>query len=130
MIDRAMIRVEASCIAPVPVGHRVTILAVDALVTPIAIFSPSTPVHWEVSKHVIVCDEDTRIVYADVTSQLHDDATYDQLTFKRAERRISQLVAPLRGVVRACTVITDNGDQTYMRTLLHVEPDPAPAATT
>lgn len=129
MIDRAMIRIDASCIAPVPVGHRVTVLAVDALVTPLAIFTAATPGHWEVSKHVIVCDEDTRIVYADVTSQLREDATYEQITFKSAERRISQLVAPLRGVVRACTVITDNGDQTYMRTVLHVEPAPTPATT-
>jgi hypothetical protein len=130
MIDRAMIRVDASCIAPVPVGHRVTVLAVDYLVTPLAIFTTPTPGRWEVSPHVIVCDEDTRVVYADVTSQLHDDATYEQITFKSPERRISQLVAPLRGVVRACTVLTDNGDQTYMRTLLNVEPDPAPTANT
>lgn len=124
-----MIRVDASCIAPVPVGHRVTILAVDYLVTPLAIFTAPTPGRWEVSKNVIVCDEDTRVVYADVTSELHDDATYERIIFKSAERRISQLVAPLRGTVRSCTVLTDNGDQTYMRTLLNVDPitDPAPS---
>ncbi|MFO0559261.1 MAG: hypothetical protein U0269_14695 [Polyangiales bacterium] len=123
----SIIRVDAPFIAPVPVGHRVTVLALDWFATPIALFGGGQPGQWQVSKKIIVCDENTRIVYAEKSTPLSDDASYEQLTFRDGSFRISQSVAPLRGVVRSCIVQSDHGDNVYNRTLLNVEPDAAPA---
>lgn len=119
----SIVRVEASFLAPVPVGHRVTVLALDYLTTEIALFSAPPPARWLVSKKIILCDENTKIVYVDRSTPLSDDTTYEQLIFRDASFRISQAVAPLRGTVRSCLVVTDNGDNNYMRTLIGVEPD-------
>lgn len=114
-------------VAPIPVGHRVTVLALDWFGSGIALFTGGQPAQWQLSKKILVCDENTRIVYAERGTPLSDDATYEQIVFRDGSFRISQAVAPLRGTVRSCVVITDNGDNNYMRTLLGVEPD-APAA--
>jgi hypothetical protein len=125
-----IIRVEAPFIAPITVGHRVTVLALHWFGSGIALFGGSQPAQWQVSKKIPARDENTRTVYADRSTPLSDDATYEQIVFRDGTFRVSQAVASLRGTVRSCLVITDNGDNNYMRTLLGVEPDAPTALST
>lgn len=115
------IYLDAPFFAPVPVGHRVTVLALERLVSPIF----GGPSRWERMEQVLVCDEESRIVYADKQVRLHQEASYEQLRFGDETYRLSQTQPPLRGRVVSCVVLSDHGDSVYPRTVLGIEPDGA-----
>lgn len=114
-----MIHIEAPFLAPVPVGHRVTLLGVEYLSSPLF----GGPSRWEKLDYFLVCDEDTRIVYADQMVRLHTEATYEQLRFASDSYRLSQSQPPLRGRVGSCVVLSDHGERVHLRTVLGIEPD-------
>lgn len=115
--------VQVPFIAPVPVGHRVSLLAIDAYNTPLFGGAAS----WEATDRLLLCDEDTRIIYAEDFAFLHPEATYENPRFANdvVVHRLSELRAPVRGKVVSCVVITDNGDRVHSSTRLGIETDPS-----
>jgi len=105
----------------VPVGHRVTVLGIERLISPIF----GGPSRWERMDQFLVCDEESRIVYADVQVRLHQEARYEQLRFADDTYRLSETQPALRGSVASCVVLSDHGDSVYPRTVLGIEPDGA-----
>lgn len=116
-------RLEVPFFAPVPVGHRVSVLATEIYSTPIALFGPTPPSQWRADDDLVVCDESSRIVYADASIGLHPEASYESLRFRDDKRRISQSQAPLRGVVVSCVALSDQGERINFKTRLAIEPD-------
>ena len=106
--------------APIPVGHRVSVVSVETHMTPLFGGAAS----WQVLGTPLVCDEDTRIIYADRNVGLHPETTYEQIRFKDAETRVSQTKPPVRGVVLACLALYDYGDSVHMHTILRIETGP------
>jgi hypothetical protein len=111
------VRIDVPVYAPIPVGHRVSVLYLKY--RGIQLFGGES--RWEPAKQVVVCDESTRIVYADRSIQLHPESTYEQLAFETERMRFSQVRPPLRGTVTSCVVLTDSGDSVYLHTLLGIE---------
>jgi hypothetical protein len=108
--------------APIPVGHRVTVIALEAHHTPIgALLGGAQAGQWFAIPDVVVCDEDTRIVYADRSAGLHPQATYERISFSTPSRRMSLGQPPRRGRVVSCVVLTDHGERLFLQTLLGLE---------
>jgi hypothetical protein len=108
-------------LAPIPVGHRVTVLALEAYGTPLSLFGPAQPGAWRPIDQLLVADETTHILYSDRSIGLHAEATYEHIRFIDDTRRVSAAQPPLRGRVSSCVVLSDHGERTYLRTLLGVE---------
>lgn len=106
--------------APIPVGHRVSVVPIESYVTPLFGGKAS----WQVLGTPLVCDEDTRIIYADRNVGLSPETTYEQICFKSQETRVSQSKPPVRGVVLACLALYDYGDSVHMHTILRIETGP------
>lgn len=113
------VRIECPFFAPVPVGHRVTVLGVEAFNKPL--FGGAGA--WEQIPYFVVLDETTRVVYADAMSRLHPEASFEQLRFHDDTYRVSQTQAPLRGQVVSTVAVSDHGDSIYFRTRLAIVPD-------
>jgi hypothetical protein len=113
--------VEVPLVAPIPVGHRVSIVTMEHRA--LALFGPP-PDEWHTSTAPIVCDEDTRVIYATISAGLSPESTYERILFKTADRRVSPTVPIVRGVVTSCVVLTDSGDSVYMKTVLHLDAGP------
>jgi hypothetical protein len=110
--------IELSLFAPVPVGHRVSVVPLEILATPL--FGGAG--EWRSMETHLVCDENTRIIYADRSMGLHPETTYDLIRFESERVRISQSVPPIRGVVAACMALSDHGERTHLKTILRIEP--------
>lgn len=110
------VRVTLSFLAPIPVGHHVTALPLELRVTE----SNFIPI-----KNLIVCDDDTRVVWA--PRGVGDETmTYESLHFPpNSSFRVSPTIAPLRGRVTSCVVRSEGGERVELETVLGVEPDPA-----
>lgn len=106
--------------APIPVGHRVSVVPVETLISPLF----GGPATWQPLKTPLVCDEVTRIIYTDLSLGLHPETTYEQIRFKSPETRISTTQPAIRGVVLACLALTDHGDTVHMHTVLRIETGP------
>ncbi|MBI2394008.1 MAG: hypothetical protein HYV09_30840 [Deltaproteobacteria bacterium] len=102
-------------IAPVPVGHHVTIHGLEERNE--SFFGGA---EWVASEMKIVCDDETRIVYTG-RFVATDSLRYDALQQLSSNYRLAP--DPLRGHVTACTLLTDHGDGIRMKTLLELEPD-------
>lgn len=105
---------------PIPVGHRVSILPLEMMITPLFGGPPS----WQALSMPLVCDENTRIIYADRSLELSPETTYEQILFKDPATRISQSQPATRGVVLACLALCDSGDTVRMHTILRVDTSP------
>ena len=55
------IRLELRVYAPIPVGHRVSVLYLESYLPHLL----GSGGEWSKSEHVLVCDETTRVIYAD-----------------------------------------------------------------
>lgn len=115
----SVVRVECPFFAPVPVGHRVTLLGVEHLVSPL--FGGAAT--WEAVPYFLVLDEQTRIVYTDVMARLHAEASFEQIRFHDDTYRLSPTQPPLRGQVVSCLALSDHGDSVYHRTVLGIAQD-------
>ena len=115
--------VDLAFLAPIPVGHRVTVLPLEAYETPLTLFGPTPPGSWKPIEQLLVCDEDTRILYADRIIGLHPEASYEHIRFVDDTRRVSASQPPLRGRVVSCVALSDHGETSYLRTLLGVVRD-------
>ena len=114
------IPVEVPFFAPVPVGHRVTLLGIET--RSVGLFGGG-PGAWERSPYFLVIDENTRVIYADSMARLHVEATYESLRFLDDTARVSQSQPPLRGQVVSTIALSDHGDSVYVRTVLRIAPD-------
>jgi hypothetical protein len=113
-----VIKVQASFVAAIPHGHHVTVFALEIQGLFSSEFSPT--------KQVIICDDDTRVVYAN-RGIGGEDFFYHSLELgPDSPFRISPTLPPLRGRVVACTVRTDSGSTVYNETTLLIEPDQQP----
>ena len=115
----SVLRVECPFFAPVPVGHRVTLLGIEHLDSPL-FGGPST---WKPLPHFLVLDEHSRVVYADAAARLHSEASFEQIRFQDDTYRLSTTQPPLRGQVVSCLALSDHGDSVYLRTVLGITPD-------
>lgn len=112
-----MVRLTLPFLAPIPVGNHITALPLETRV--LLDFGGD---NWIPSRSMIVCDDDTRVVYT--TRGIGSDAmTYESITLDGGSIRIAQ-TPPLRGRVRGCVVRSDSGERIQMETVLVVEPDP------
>ena len=115
-----MLRIELEILAPIPVGHHVTAIPLERK----QLLDFSGGDNWLPTSQMIVCDDDTRIVY---TARGVGSATmtYEAIAFDHdSSVRVSRALAPLRGRVVSCVVRTDWGDNVTMGTVLTIEPDP------
>ena len=117
-----VIRLELSVFAPVPVGHRVSVVYVDLYSMPL--FGGEGA--WSPMSQVLVCDETTKIIYADRSAGVHLDATYEHLQFTSDKIRVSLTKPPLRGAVVSCLALCDHGETVYFRTVLGIDTPTAP----
>jgi hypothetical protein len=108
-------------LAPIPVGHRVTVLALEHYATPLSLFGPVPEGSWRPMEQFLVCDEDTHVLYSDRSIGLHVEASYEHIRFIDDTRRVSSAQAPMRGRVSSCVVLSDHGERTCLRTLLGVD---------
>lgn len=107
-----MVRVSLTFLAAVPVGHHVTAIALEVR----SLFDAG----YKPSQEVILCDDDTRIVYA-AYGVGTDAMTYETIHFPPSGNyRISPVVPPLRGRVTSCVVLSGSDSAV---TVLMVEPD-------
>ena len=117
--------VELQFVAPIPVGHLVSLVSVEQLTSPLSsLFGGGTSGQWNPMPGLIACDEDTRIIYADRNLGLRPESTYEQVLFTDDTLRLSTVRAPLRGRVTSCLVLSDHGERVYLRTMLGLEPVP------
>ncbi len=113
-----MIRVVLDFSAPIPIGHHVTAIPLETR----ALLGFGAD--WVPSRLMILCDDDTRIVYT-TRGVGSETMTYESLTLADDSPVRFAPVPPLRGIVRSCVVRSDSGDTVYNQTILVVEPDPA-----
>ncbi len=111
------VRVRIELMAPIPVGHHVTVYALEQRQEHFV-----APTSWEPSPHSIACDDDAHIVYTD--RFVGDEAlSYGHLKLPEDHRYRISLEPPIRGRVMACTVRTDRGDGILNTTTLQIELD-------
>lgn len=109
------VRVSLRFLAPIPVGHHVTVLPLEMRVT---------ETNFIPIKNPIVCDDETRVVWAPHGVGA-ETMTYESIHFAPdSSFRVSQTVAPLRGRVTSCVVRSEGGERVELETVLGVEPDP------
>lgn len=109
------VRLTLSFLAPIPVGHHVTAIALELRVSD----SNFIPI-----KNRVVCDDDTRVVWAPHGVGA-ETMTYESLHFPPdSSFRASPTVPPLRGRVTSCVVWSDSGERIDNKTVLGIEPDP------
>ena len=111
------IRLELRVYAPIPVGHRVTILFLERFLPHLL----GSGGEWTKSDHTLVCDESTRVIYADQAAGLDAASTYDKLLFRSETVRLSTIEPAVRGVVASCLALCDNGDTVHFKTVLGID---------
>jgi len=111
------IRLELRVYAPIPVGHRVTVLFLERYLKHLL----GSGGEWAKSDHVLVCDETTRVIYADQAGGLDEASTYEKLLFVNDAVRISTIEPAVRGTVASCLALSDNGDTVRFKTVLGID---------
>lgn len=108
-------KLEVPVIAPIPVGHHVTVFRLERANERLL-----GGTEWVEHEMMIVCDDDTRIVYTGRFVPA-ESLRYDAIRLDQTRCRIA--ANPVRGVVTACAVLTDHGDGVAMKTLFELELD-------
>jgi hypothetical protein len=107
--------------APIPVGHHVSVVPLESCASLLALLGATRAPEWRPIADVVLCDEDTHVLYAARGVGLHPEATYEHIAFEGQTMRVS-LSQPLRrGRVVSCTALSDRGERVFFQTLLGVE---------
>ncbi len=107
--------------APIPVGHHASVIALESCATLLSLFGARPAEEWKPLTDVVVCDEDTRVIYAARGIGLHPEATYEHIRFSAPTTRVS-LSQPLRrGRVTSCQALSDRGEHVWFQTMLGLD---------